>query len=810
MKRRKTLISTLLVVFLVIAMIFVITQISSNHTISTTNNNNKATNNSSLEQEHQQESQSYILDYDITLKEQEEEQRTKQVTDRISKIFEEQSTEQGIDRMSQAFKENPELLHYLWMKRASKLAEEFHFDPLETQNKLVMIPQNVEHEEYDGVVNNAKALVVLMEYPDFPHNSIRPEDTEFYYEDYSKEHYESLLFSKNGVMGPNGEELMSLRQYYHEQSGGSLDITGEVIGWYTAENGYKFYGAPHSSKSSGDNFTYSLKLIVEAINNAAQDPSVDLSQFDIQDMYDYDNDGDLNEPDGYLDHLVIVYAGVSESDGGGTLGKDAIWAKGGSIDPFEVTDTKGNTVSISNISMVPEESGMGIIAHELGHSSGLMDIYGGMKCAGNPVALWALMGKGGRNGVIWRTQPAGFSAWSKQVLQKLYGGNWISGTEIDLEDIPKDGIEFLLDEGNARGVNNDVIRVNLPDKVTEITPPSGKYAYSGDLVNNTRSSMSIILDMTEMENPKLNFKTWFDLEYGYDFLYVKVRPEGEDEWQNIEGNLTASDSYYGFNEENSIGRYSEKDNIQSSGQWIDGYFYLEAFAGKKIELMFEAVCVNGTYSNLFIDDIKIYDQRKVVFSDDAESETKFYLNGFERRNCEIYTPHYYLLEWRNHSGTDVGLAHAMHNTVVYEPGLLIWYSDESYSDNRTEYHPGNGIVGLVDADQNPVMEQAIDNQNSDSEEKIYDTKVHASYYNLHDASFGLKEHTPLDVIVEDENVRVFDKHTARNSVFDDSKDYSNSFLPELGVLIPEYGLRIEVIEENEDRSIGKIRIYLEE
>lgn len=819
MKKRNVLISTLLVVFLIIAIIFIITKINSKHTISSTDNNNKGTNNTSLGQEsgdeqgHQQEQQEpliHVLDYDVTLKEQEEEQRTKQVVDRISQVFEELRTEQGIDRITQAFKENPEHMHSLRRRKSRKVAEEFHFDPLETQSKIVMIPQSVENEEYNGVVNKAKALVVLMEYPDFLHNSIRPEDTEFYYEDYSKEHYESLLFSKDGFTGPNGEEFMSLRQYYLEQSGGSLDFTGDVIGWYTTEYGYKFYGSPYSSNPSGDIYANSLKIIPEAANKAAQDPNIDLSQFDIQDMHDYDNDGDFNEPDGYLDHLVIVYAGIGESDGGGVLGKDAVWAKGGGIDPFEITDTKGNTVSVMNISMIPEGSGIGTFAHEMGHSLGAIDIYGGMPCAGNPVALWALMGKGGRNGVIWGSQPAGFSAWSKQVLQNLYGGNWISGAEIDLKDIPKDGTEFLLDEANARGVNNDVIRVNLPDKVTQITPPSGSYVYSPDLVNNTRSSMSIILDMTETVNPKLNFKAWFDLEYGYDFFYVKVRPEGEDEWQNIEGNLTTSDPYFGFNEENSIGRVSENGNVQSGGQWTDGYFSLEAFAGKKIELMIEAVSAKGVYSKLFIDDIKIYDNRKVQFSDDAESETKFYLNGFERSKCEIYTPHYYLLEWRNHSGTDEGLAHTMHNTVVYEPGLLIWYADEYYTDNLTEVHPGNGIVGLIDADQNPVMKQAIGNGNSDNEEKIYDTKVLASYYNLHDASFGLKEHTPLDEIVEEENVRVFDNHIAPNSVFDDSKDYSNSFLPELGMLIPEYGLRIEVIEENEDGSIGKIRIYLEE
>ncbi len=34
-----------------------------------------------------------------------------------------------------------------------------------------------------------------------------------------------------------------------------------------------------------------------------------LATFDHQDRYDFDDDGDFNEPDGYIDHFQIVHAG---------------------------------------------------------------------------------------------------------------------------------------------------------------------------------------------------------------------------------------------------------------------------------------------------------------------------------------------------------------------------------------------------------------------------------------------------------------------------------------------------------------------
>ena len=42
-----------------------------------------------------------------------------------------------------------------------------------------------------------------------------------------------MLFGDNGYTGPNGENLISLKQFYNEQSGGTLNINGTVTDWYS-------------------------------------------------------------------------------------------------------------------------------------------------------------------------------------------------------------------------------------------------------------------------------------------------------------------------------------------------------------------------------------------------------------------------------------------------------------------------------------------------------------------------------------------------------------------------------------------------
>ena len=90
-----------------------------------------------------------------------------------------------------------------------------------------------------------------------------------------------------------------------------------------------------------------------------------------------------------------------------------------------------------------------------------------------------------------------------------------------------------------------------------------------------------------------------------------------------------------------------------------------------------------------------------MWSDDAEGTSTFTFNGFSQSNGKQYAAQYYLLEWRSYADVDKGLKHIKRGASLmsYNNGLVVWYVDQSYSDNWVGKHPGNGFLGVVDADQ---------------------------------------------------------------------------------------------------------------
>ena len=105
---------------------------------------------------------------------------------------------------------------------------------------------------------------------------------------------------------------------------------------------------------------------IEAL--AAQDPNFPWADYDIEDQGDFDGDEDLFEPDGIIDHLVLVHAGADKSGGGGDEGVYAIWAHSSTIaGGYEIP---GTDLEVWNYIVQPEDSGVGVFAHEYGHDLG--------------------------------------------------------------------------------------------------------------------------------------------------------------------------------------------------------------------------------------------------------------------------------------------------------------------------------------------------------------------------------------------------------------------------------------------------------
>ncbi|MBA2175517.1 immune inhibitor A [Halobacillus locisalis] len=661
-------------------------------------------------------------------------------------------------------------------------------------------PDSVEEEAYDGEMRTDKVLVLLVDYPDKPHNSMSSDETDMYYEGedaYSPAHYQDMLFGTGGWTGPDGENYVSMKQYYEQQSGGSYSVEGDVAGWYTASKPAAAYGANDPQPDGSD--VNARGLVKEALAKAAADPNVNIADYDQWDRYDLDGDGNYLEADGLVDHLMVIHSGVGEEAGGGSLGSDAIWSHRwnlGGVTPLAGTEATvpywGGAMAAYDYTIEPEDGAVGVMAHEFGHDLGLPDEYDTQYTgAGEPVSYWSIMSSGSWAGDIPGTMPTGFSPYMKEMLQasavvdnKGTEGNWLTGTEIDLKDVNENGQEFTLDEANTKGTNNDVVKVTLPEKETVIvTPASGEYAYfsgSADALNNT---LSTTVDLTNATDASFDFKAWYDIETNWDYAYVTV--DGE----QIAGEITTNENPNDSNLGNGI--------TGSSDGWIDASFDLSDYAGQEVEVAIEYV-TDAYVSNpgFYADDLSIVVDGEEVLFDDAEGEPKFGLDGFTKDDGIKRSDHYYLLEWRSHNGVDEGLANIRRgdSLMTFDDGLVVWYVDKQYSENWTGIHPGDGFVGVVDADQHI--------------NKWSDGSVAATRFQVHDAAFSLDKSEKMYLDYSNLlGVTLKDNFTKRNPLFDDSADYSNPGLVDAGRNVPEYGLKFRVTGQSDDGTVGKVMIF---
>ncbi|MGV3464242.1 MAG: immune inhibitor A domain-containing protein [Heyndrickxia sp.] len=666
----------------------------------------------------------------------------------------------------------------------------------------------VQQENWNGKERKDEVLVLLIDFPDLPHGQVTKDETDMYYsgpDAYSHQHYQDMIFGENGYEGPDGKTKISMKQFYEQQSGGSYTVDGAVAGWYTAKNPAAYYGK-HSA--TGGNDANPRALIREALAAAAKDPSVgDLNNYDQEDPYDLDGDGNTREPDGIIDHLMVIHSGVGEEAGGGKIGADAIWSHswdlgGVAAIPNTKTDVPywGGALAGFAYTVEPEDGAAGVFAHEFGHNLGLPDEYDTLYSgSGEPVSNWSIMSSGSWTGAIPGTEPSGFSPYDKEYLQASmttpgFTPNWQSGTEVDFKDVTSNGTELLLDEASSKGTNNDVVKINLPDKKQAINKPtSGVSEYFGGSDNNLDTKMTTTIDLTKAKTAELSFKTWYSIEQDFDYAYVEVNGKAV-EIPSISTKSNPNDANLG----NGI--------TGNSDGWKEAKVDLTPFAGQKVQISFHYksdayVAEPGFY----VDDIKVTADGKNILSDDAEGTPQFDLNGgFKKSDGNKFTKHYYLLEWRTHNGSDSGLANINRRGTMlsFDPGLVVWYVDNAFDNNWTGpgYHPGDGFLGVVDADQhNNVWHDKLGTVCGANK------CLGSNSYQVHDAAFNTEKGT--DVTIGDKSFYMKDNFTQKNAIFDDSQNYSNSEDPDVGRNITSYGLKVRVTGQSSDGTVGKILIY---
>lgn len=262
----------------------------------------------------------------------------------------------------------------------------------------------------------------------------RSVDTEtVWHPTFDRAYFHNVFFG-DGSHGP------SLATHYRAQSSGRMELDGNVTDWVRVPWNEARYG---NNNCGAQVCTNAWDLVRDAMNEwysglaanglSPRQISDALAPYDVWDRDDHDRDGVFDEPDGYIDHLEIVKAGVDEAAGGGAQGANALWSHrwyaysdqaGRAGPPGNLaggTQVGRSGVWAGDYTLQAENGGLGVIAHEFGHDLGLPDLYDRRDAnSGSPVAFWSLMGlggylgDGGKNGL--GNSPGSLSAWDRLQL----------------------------------------------------------------------------------------------------------------------------------------------------------------------------------------------------------------------------------------------------------------------------------------------------------------------------------------------------------------------------------------------------------
>lgn len=170
---------------------------------------------------------------------------------------------------------------------------------------------------------------------------------------------------------------------------------------------------------------------------------------------------------------------------------------------------------------------------------------------------------------------------------------------------------------------------------------SGKMAFWSNKGDESDMSLSREFDFSSTTGPiTLSYRTWYDIEKDYDYVYLEASDDGGQTWEIIQTpsstDTNPSGNSYGWG-------YTDKTN-----GWILETVDLSQFAGKKVTLRFEYVtdaAVNG--EGLMLDDISISEIG--YFSDLETDDGGWQGNGFVR--IENILPQTFRLALINRNGS---------------------------------------------------------------------------------------------------------------------------------------------------------------
>ncbi|MGM0349975.1 immune inhibitor A domain-containing protein [Streptomyces sp. Adlamb9] len=643
------------------------------------------------------------------------------------------------------------------------------------------------------------------------HNTIaapdrKQDNSTAWQKDYNQKHFQDLYFG-------TGKNTESLKKYYEKQSSGRYSVDGEVSDWVKVPYNEARYG---NDACGSTNCTSVWNVVSDGLNSwvaqqkaagkSLADIKTDLAKYDQWDRYDYDGDGNFNEPDGYIDHFQLVHAGEDESAGGGAQGTDAIWAHrwyafgtdAGATGPdanklggAQIGDTG---IWVGDYTIQPENGGLGVFAHEYGHDLGLPDEYdtdGG----DNSTGFWTLMSSGSWLGTGKESigdLPGDMNAWDKLQLGWLNYDTAKAGK--------KSSHKLGVAEYNTK--NKQALVVSLPDKAvtTDITQPAqGATQWWSGSGNDLKNTLTRSVDLTGKSSATLSLDGWWAIEDNYDYLYTEVSTDGAN-WTALDGTADGQAIPRDGGDKPALTGFSETNKKLS--------YSLDAYAGQKIQLRFRYLTDGGVAENGFTaDEITVTADGAALFSDDAESaDNAWTSSGFSRIGASFTKdyPQYYIAENRQYVSYDTTLKTGPYNFgskarpdwvehYPYQNGLLIWKWDQSQADNNTNAKDHPGVGQILPIDSHPTALRWSDGTLMRNRMQAYDSPF--SLYRtdgltLHNADVATK-------IKSSRGVSVFNDHTST---------YYDPANPAGGVKVTDTNTKISIVREAKDGSTISVKV----
>jgi len=650
---------------------------------------------------------------------------------------------------------------------------------------------------------------VLGDFSDYSHNSIAAPDrsvdnSTLWTADFSRDYFLDLLFAE-------GQDVNSMREYFIEQSSNRYTVNGDVTDWISLPG----VACDYDDGDPGPGDAASVwQFLIDSVNGwydaqiaAGKTPAeIDayLSDFDVWDRYDWDDDGNFDEPDGYIDHMQFVHAGEGNEAGGGALGDCSIWSHSwfaysnlvgiaGPSPDFLIGGVQIGESSfwLNKYTIQPENGGVGVFTHEYSHDLGIPDLYD--YTGENATGFWTLMSSGSwlsQNDYDIGSEPNHLGVWEKFQLGWLNYEVAYAGQKS----------EHKLGPAETNTKQAQGLFVVLPPKpVTEeiAAPFEGDYFYYSGAGNNLDNLMTNAYNLAA--GSSLTAQANVQIEVDWDYAYLVISTDGGTTWTNVETNLSTTTDPNGQNFGFGI--------TGDSHGWIALTADLSAFTGDVLLGFRYWTDVAAVEPGFMVDNIEITGYPV----DGAETDAGWTFDGFSVTTGteSAFYNNYYVVEYRQYRGYDAGLANAYnfgwatdpvyYNLVEhfpYQDGMLVSYWDTSFTSNNVGANCAAGRCGgrLLPVDAHPELMYRADGG-------IWRNRVQT-----YDATFSLE---PTDGITlhwrGEESVH---PSQPANPMFDDrlSAYYYTAENPMGSVIVPNTGTQIRIQSVSAKGSFMQVQV----